>query len=73
MRLGFYDDEGTIAVANRWKRTVAVAEGSGRTQTNCMILAVTNTEITPKSTCRWLATRKYADDEVLELLAWMTR
>ncbi|MCE3575943.1 phage tail protein, partial [Escherichia coli] len=66
-----YDDEGVlIAVANCPETyKPQLQEGSGRTQTIRMILVVTNTEaITLKiDPSVVLATRKYVDDEVLEL------
>ncbi|ENC74459.1 phage tail-collar fiber family protein [Escherichia coli P0299917.8] len=69
--IGLYDDEGVlIAVANCPETyKPQLQEGSGRTQTIRMILVVTNTEaitlkIDPSGV---LATRKYVDDEVLEL------
>ncbi|CAH2833359.1 hypothetical protein SEN47SA97_24870 [Salmonella enterica subsp. enterica serovar Agona] len=69
--IGLYDDEGVlIAVANCPETyKPQLQEGSGRTQTIRMILVVTNTEaitlrIDPSVV---LATRKYVDDEVLEL------
>ncbi|HCO4395421.1 TPA: phage tail protein [Escherichia fergusonii] len=69
--IGLYDDEGVlIAVANCPETyKPLLQEGSGRTQTIRMILVVTNTEaftlkIDPSVV---LATRKYVDDEVLEL------
>ncbi|EMX4171426.1 phage tail protein [Escherichia coli] len=69
--IGLYDDEGVlIAVANCPETyKPQLQEGSGRTQTICMILVVTNTEaITLKiDPSVVLATRKYVDDEVLEL------
>ncbi|WP_250908839.1 phage tail protein, partial [Escherichia coli] len=65
------DDEGVlIAVANCPETyKPQLQEGSGRTQTIRMILVVTNTEaITLKiDPSVVLATRKYVDDEVLEL------
>ncbi|CAM2755855.1 TPA: phage tail protein [Escherichia coli] len=69
--IGLYDDEGVlIAVANCPETyKPQLQEGSGRTQTIRMILVVTNTEaITLKiDPSVVLATRKYVDDEVLEL------
>ncbi|EKI39871.1 phage tail fiber, partial [Escherichia coli 07798] len=69
--IGIYDDEGVlIAVANCPETyKPQLQEGSGRTQTIRMILVVTNTEaITLKiDPSVVLATRKYVDDEVLEL------
>nr|WP_248418179.1 phage tail protein [Escherichia coli] len=69
--IGLYDDEGVlIAVANCPETyKPLLQEGSGRTQTIRMILVVTNTEaITLKiDPSVVLATRKYVDDEVLEL------
>ena len=69
--IGLYDDEGVlIAVANCPETyKPQLQEGSGRTQTIRMILVVTNTEaITLKiDQSVVLATRKYVDDEVLEL------
>lgn len=69
--IGLYDDEGAlIAVANCPETyKPQLQEGSGRTQTIRMILVVTNTEaITLKiDPSVVLATRKYVDDEVLEL------
>lgn len=69
--IGLYDDEGElIAVANCPETyKPQLQEGSGRTQTIRMILVVTNTEaITLKiDPSVVLATRKYVDDEVLEL------
>ncbi|EEW4568065.1 phage tail protein [Escherichia coli] len=69
--IGLYDDEGIlIAVANCPETyKPQLQEGSGRTQTIRMILVVTNTEaITLKiDPSVVLATRKYVDDEVLEL------
>ncbi|MCW9962087.1 phage tail protein [Escherichia coli] len=69
--IGLYDDEGVlIAVANSPETyKPQLQEGSGRTQTIRMILVVTNTEaITLKiDPSVVLATRKYVDDEVLEL------
>ncbi|EHD1370933.1 phage tail protein, partial [Salmonella enterica subsp. enterica serovar Johannesburg] len=69
--IGLYDDEGVlIAVANCPETyKPQLQEGSGRTQTVRMILVVTNTEaITLKiDPSVVLATRKYVDDEVLEL------
>ncbi|SQO00980.1 phage tail protein [Escherichia coli] len=69
--IGLYDDEGVlIAVANCPETyKPQLQEGSGRTQTIRMILVVTNTEaITLKiDPAVVLATRKYVDDEVLEL------
>ena len=69
--IGLYDDEGVlIAVANCPETyKPQLQEGSGRTQTIRMILVVTNTEaITLKiDPSVVLATRKYLDDEVLEL------
>ncbi|EOY2375347.1 phage tail protein [Escherichia coli] len=69
--IGLYDDEGVlIAVANCPETyKPKLQEGSGRTQTIRMILVVTNTEaITLKiDPSVVLATRKYVDDEVLEL------
>ncbi|EGV6186494.1 hypothetical protein E5874_13855 [Salmonella enterica] len=69
--IGLYDDEGVlIAVANCPEMyKPQLQEGSGRTQTIRMILVVTNTEaITLKiDPSVVLATRKYVDDEVLEL------
>ncbi len=70
--IGLYDDEGVlIAVAKNCPETYKpqLQEGSGRTQTIRMILVVTNTEaITLKiDPSVVLATRKYVDDEVLEL------
>ncbi|MCH7159953.1 phage tail protein [Escherichia coli] len=69
--IGLYDDEGVlIAVANCPETyKPQLQEGSGRTQTIRMILVVTNTEaITLKiAPSVVLATRKYVDDEVLEL------
>lgn len=69
--IGLYDDEGVlIAVANCPETyKPQLQEGSGRTQTIRMILVVTNTgaitlKIDPSVV---LATRKYVDDEVLEL------
>ncbi|MFS8943221.1 phage tail protein [Escherichia coli] len=69
--IGLYDDEGVlIAVANCPETyKPQLQEGSGRTQTIRMILVVTNTEaitlkIDPSAV---LATRKYVDDEVLEI------
>ncbi len=70
-KIGLYDDEGVlIAVANCPETyKPQLQEGSGRTQTIRMILVVTNTEaITLKiDPSVVLATRKYVDDEVLEL------
>ncbi|HFM5211238.1 TPA: phage tail protein [Escherichia coli] len=69
--IGLYDDEGVlIAVANCPETyKPQLQEGSGRTQTIRMILVVSNTEaITLKiDPSVVLATRKYVDDEVLEL------
>ncbi|MGA3811332.1 phage tail protein [Escherichia coli] len=69
--IGLYDNEGVlIAVANCPETyKPQLQEGSGRTQTIRMILVVTNTEaITLKiDPSVVLATRKYVDDEVLEL------
>lgn len=69
--IGLYDDEGVlIAVANCPETyKPQLQEGSGRTQTIRMILVVTNTEaITLKiDPSVVLATRKYVDNEVLEL------
>ncbi|MEI8448885.1 phage tail protein [Escherichia coli] len=69
--IGLYDDEGVlIAVANCPETyKPQLQEGSGRTQTIRMILVVTNTEaITLKiDPSVVLATRKYVDDEVLEI------
>ncbi|WP_252408709.1 phage tail protein [Escherichia coli] len=69
--IGLYDDEGVlIAVANCPETyKPQLQEGSGRTQTIRMILVVTNTEaITLKiDPSVVLATRKYVDDEVMEL------
>ncbi|EJA7498665.1 phage tail protein [Escherichia coli] len=69
--IGLYDEEGVlIAVANCPETyKPQLQEGSGRTQTIRMILVVTNTEaITLKiDPSVVLATRKYVDDEVLEL------
>ncbi|EPA4022531.1 phage tail protein [Escherichia coli] len=69
--IGLYDDEGVlIAVANCPETyKPQLQEGSGRIQTIRMILVVTNTEaITLKiDPSVVLATRKYVDDEVLEL------
>lgn len=69
--IGLYDDEGVlIAVANSPETyKPQLQEGSGRTQTIRMILVVSNTEaITLKiDPSVVLATRKYVDDEVLEL------
>ncbi|EFJ4743264.1 phage tail protein [Escherichia coli] len=69
--IGLYDDEGVlIAVANCPETyKPQLQEGSGRTQAIRMILVVTNTEaITLKiDPSVVLATRKYVDDEVLEL------
>ncbi|ELV3441404.1 phage tail protein [Escherichia coli] len=69
--IGLYDDEGLlIAVANCPETyKPQLQEGSGRTQTIRMILVVSNTEaITLKiDPSVVLATRKYVDDEVLEL------
>ncbi len=69
--IGLYDDEGVlIAVANCPETyKPKLQEGSGRTQTIRMILVVSNTEaITLKiDPSVVLATRKYVDDEVLEL------
>ncbi|EFI8410423.1 phage tail protein [Escherichia coli] len=69
--IGLFDDEGVlIAVANCPETyKPQLQEGSGRTQTIRMILVVTNTEaITLKiDPSVVLATRKYVDDEVLEL------
>ncbi|WP_258047602.1 phage tail protein [Escherichia coli] len=69
--IGLYDDEGVlIAVANCPETyKPQLQEGSGRTQTIRMILVVTNTEaITLKiDPSVVVATRKYVDDEVLEL------
>ncbi|EGM7734492.1 phage tail protein [Escherichia albertii] len=69
--IGLYDDEGVlIAVANCPETyKPQLQEGSGRTQTIRMILVVTNTEaITLKiDPSVVLATRKYVDDEALEL------
>ncbi|OEM87922.1 phage tail protein [Escherichia coli] len=69
--IGLYDDEGVlIAVANCPETyKPQLQEGSSRTQTIRMILVVTNTEaITLKiDPSVVLATRKYVDDEVLEL------
>ena len=69
--IGLYDDEGVlIAVANCPETyKPQLQEGSGRTQTIRMILVVTNIEaITLKiDPSVVLATRKYVDDEVLEL------
>ncbi|MEF4510898.1 phage tail protein [Escherichia coli] len=69
--IGLYDDEGVlIAVANCPETyKPQLQEGSGRTKTIRMILVVTNTEaITLKiDPSVVLATRKYVDDEVLEL------
>lgn len=69
--IGLYDDEGVlIAVANCPETyKPQLQEGSGRTQTIRLILVVTNTEaITLKiDPSVVLATRKYVDDEVLEL------
>ncbi|HFF6558874.1 TPA: phage tail protein [Escherichia coli] len=69
--IGLYDDEGVlIAVANCPETyKPQLQEGSGHTQTIRMILVVTNTEaITLKiDPSVVLATRKYVDDEVLEL------
>ncbi|EOP1520059.1 phage tail protein [Escherichia coli] len=69
--IGLYDDEGVlIAVANCPETyKPQLQEGSGSTQTIRMILVVTNTEaITLKiDPSVVLATRKYVDDEVLEL------
>jgi phage-related tail fiber protein len=69
--IGLYDDKGVlIAVANCPETyKPQLQEGSGRTQTIRMILVVTNTEaITLKiDPSVVLATRKYVDDEVLEL------
>ncbi|HEA0717991.1 TPA: phage tail protein [Escherichia coli] len=69
--IGLYDDEDVlIAVANCPETyKPQLQEGSGRTQTIRMILVVTNTEaITLKiDPSVVLATRKYVDDEVLEL------
>ncbi|MBB7736198.1 phage tail protein [Escherichia coli] len=69
--IGLYDDEGVlIAVANCPETyKPQLQEGSGRTQTIRMILVVMNTEaITLKiDPSVVLATRKYVDDEVLEL------
>ncbi|EGM0935450.1 phage tail protein [Salmonella enterica] len=69
--IGLYDDEGVlIAVANCPETyKPQLQEGSGRTQTIRIILVVTNTEaITLKiDPSVVLATRKYVDDEVLEL------
>nr|MDN1066053.1 phage tail protein [Escherichia coli] len=69
--IGLYDDEGVlIAVANCPETyKPQLQEGSGRTQTIRMILVVTNTEaITLKiDPSVVLATRKYVDDDVLEL------
>ncbi|MEB7741061.1 phage tail protein [Escherichia coli] len=69
--IGLYDDEGIlIAVANCPETyKPQLQEGSGRIQAIRMILIVTNTEaITLKiDPSVVLATRKYVDDEVLEL------
>ncbi|HHE4637413.1 TPA: phage tail protein [Escherichia coli] len=69
--IGLYDDEGVlIAVANCPETyKPQLQEGSGRTQTIRMILVVSNTEaITLKiDPSVVLATRKYVNDEVLEL------
>ncbi|MDW2486476.1 phage tail protein, partial [Escherichia coli] len=69
--IGLYDDEGVlIAVANCPETyKPQLQEGSGRTQAIRMILVVSNTEaITLKiDPSVVLATRKYVDDEVLEL------
>ncbi|HAY0493437.1 TPA: phage tail protein [Escherichia coli] len=68
--IGLYDDEGVlIAVANCPETyKPQLQEGSGRTQTICMILVVTNTEaITLKiDPSVVLATRKYVDDKISE-------
>ncbi|EIE5183366.1 phage tail protein [Escherichia coli] len=68
--IGLYDDEGVlIAVANCPETyKPQLQEGSGRTQTIRMILAVTNTEaITLKiDPSVVLATRKYVDDKISE-------
>ncbi|HGU5420351.1 TPA: phage tail protein [Klebsiella pneumoniae] len=69
--IGLYDDEGVIIAVANCPETYKpqLQEGSGRTQTIRMILVVTNTEaITLKiDPSVVLATRKYVDDEVLEL------
>ncbi|EOZ4023034.1 TPA: phage tail protein [Escherichia coli] len=68
--IGLYDDEGVlIAVANCPETyKPQLQEGSGRTQTIRMILAVSNTEaITLKiDPSVVLATRKYVDDKISE-------
>ncbi|HHU0926661.1 TPA: tail fiber protein [Escherichia coli] len=68
--IGLYDDKGVlIAVANCPETyKPQLQEGSGRTQTIRMILAVTNTEaITLKiDPSVVLATRKYVDDKISE-------
>ncbi|EEY5197097.1 TPA: phage tail protein [Escherichia coli] len=73
--IGLYDDEGVlIAVANCPETyKPQLQEGSGRTQTIRMILVVTNTEaITLKiDPSVVLATRKYVDDETLELKVYV--
>ncbi|HCP4694168.1 TPA: phage tail protein [Escherichia coli] len=69
--IGLYDDEGVLIAVTNCPETYKpqLQEGSGRTQTIRMILVVTNTEaITLKiDPSVVLATRKYVDDEVLEL------
>ncbi|HGO4471570.1 TPA: phage tail protein, partial [Klebsiella pneumoniae] len=69
--IGLYDDEGVLIAMANCPETYKpqLQEGSGRTQTIRMILVVTNTEaITLKiDPSVVLATRKYVDDEVLEL------
>ncbi|HCO5638327.1 TPA: phage tail protein [Escherichia coli] len=68
--IGLYDEGVLIAVANCPETyKPQLQEGSGRTQTIRMILVVSNTEaITLKiDPSVVLATRKYVDDEVLEL------
>ena len=69
--IGLYDDEGVLIAVSNCPETYKpqLQEGSGRTQTIRMLLVVTNTEaITLKiDPSVVLATRKYVDDEVLEL------
>ncbi|STJ83353.1 phage tail fiber protein [Escherichia coli] len=77
VRLGFMMMKATHCVANCPETyKPQLQEGSGRTQTIRMILVVSNTEaITLKiDPSVVLATRKYVDDEVLELRLYvMTR
>lgn len=72
--IGLYDDDGIlIAVANCPETyKPQLQEGSGRTQTMCMILIVSSTsaitlKIDPSVV---LATRQYVDDKVIEVKAY---